>query len=51
MNNLREEIIQEIMLVGIKDIDGIINTLLIAFDVEEVNQDVVDAIREDYLSK
>jgi hypothetical protein len=50
MENLREIIIVEMRHAGIKDIYGIIRAMMSAFNVEEVTQDVVDAIRLDYLS-
>ena len=47
--NMKNEILQELKMAGVKDADAIIDTMMIAFNVKEVNQDVVDALREDYL--
>jgi hypothetical protein len=51
VNKLHEGILQDLQIAGIKDAEGIIRTMLTAFDVKEVNQDVVEAIKEDYFER
>jgi hypothetical protein len=49
-NKLFEEILSELIFAKVPDPTEVINGMCIAFDVEEVTEDVVKAIREDYLS-
>ena len=48
LKNKYEDILADLKHAGIKDADAIIRTYMTAFDVNEVNDDVVQAIRTDY---
>jgi hypothetical protein len=48
-NEKYNSICSELVLSGIKDADAIIRSMCIALEVQEVNDDVIDAIREDYI--
>ncbi len=50
MNKLEKNIRDDLVLARVSDVDAIITTYKTIFMVEEVNQDVVDAITDDYIA-